>query len=261
MTEARPIVSARAESLLPVLVLLGGFALWEALSRAGVLSTLFFPAPSVVAATLVKLARSGSLGKHVGATLYRVILGFSIGGAAGLVVGLFMGWSRRIRLLLDPFVAILHPVPKISLLPLIMIALGIGETSKVAVVAVAAFFPMLVNTMTGVRQISPVYFEVADNYGAGRARTFWRVILPGSLPMALAGARIALNIALTLTIAVEIATAQRGLGAMVWLGWQTLRTEEVLASVFVTAAIGFSGSSLLVVLARRLAPWQTERPR
>jgi NitT/TauT family transport system permease protein len=172
-----------------------------------------------------------------------------------------MGASRRLRVIFDPFVAGLHPIPKLALLPLFMIMFGIGETSRVAAVAVASFFPMLINAMAGVRQISPIHFEVARNYGAGRLQILSRVMLPGSLPLVLAGTRLAANIALLITIAVEIAASDTGLGALVWLSWQVLRVEQLYATLFVIAILGVGLSAGLQWLARRLVPWMPEPDR
>jgi NitT/TauT family transport system permease protein len=249
----------RLEWWLPAAVVAVALTVWEWQARTGGLSALFFPAPSTIALTLVRLLTSGELAVNVGATLSRLFLGFALGGLPGLILGLAMGWSRRLRVVVDPFIAAAHPVPKIAVLPLIMIIFGIGESSKVVVVAVAVFFPMLINTMAGVRQISPIYFEVAQNYGAGLIKVFTRVVVPGSLPLVLTGARLALNVALLLTIAVELVAAQEGLGEMIWFAWQTLRTEELYASLIVIAALGISFNLLLQRLTVRLVPWQVER--
>ncbi len=253
------LVWPRREWWLPAVIVVVGLAGWEWQVRTGGLSALFFPAPSVIALTFVRLLTSGELAVNVGATLSRLLLGFALGGLPGLILGLAMGWSRRLRVVVDPFIAAAHPVPKISVLPLIMIIFGIGESSKVVVVAVAVFFPMLINTMAGVRQISPIYFEVAQNYGAGLFKVFTRVIVPGSLPLVLTGARLALNTALLLTIAVELVAAQEGLGAMIWFAWETLRTEELYASLAVIAALGISFNLILQRLTARLVTWQVER--
>jgi len=124
---------------------------------------------------------------------------------------------------------------------------------------VAVFFPMLINTMAGVRQISPIYFEVAKNYGASLFKVLTRVVVPGSLPLVLTGTRLALNTALVLTIAVEVVAAQEGLGEMIWFAWQTLRTEELYATLIVIAALGISFNLILQRLTARLVPWQVER--
>ncbi|MGQ9682398.1 MAG: ABC transporter permease [Anaerolineae bacterium] len=231
---------------------------WELAGRARWISALFFPAPSALLMTLARLMADGTLAANLSATLSRVLMGFVLGGIPGLLLGLAMGWSRRLRAIADPFVAAVHPLPKVAMLPLIMVIFGIGEAPKVVVIALAAFFPLLIDTMAGVRQINPIYFEVAKNYGAGVAKVFARVVLPGSLPLVLSGVRQSLNTALLLAIAVEMVSAQRGLGAMVWFGWETLRVEQIYVALAVTAALGVSSNVLLRGLAAFLAPWQVE---
>jgi NitT/TauT family transport system permease protein len=231
---------------------------WEALSRLGVLPRFFFPPPSFIAVTLKELAVSGELLQHAGATISRVVFGFLMGGIPAYLIGMWMGCSPSARRLIDPFVAALHPVPKISMLPIIMIVLGVGATSRTFVIALSTFFPMLINTMAGVRQIHPIYFEVAKNYGARRFQVLRKVVIPGSLPFVLAGARVALNVALSLTIAVELITADDGIGTMIWLAWQTLRIEDVYAGVVMSAVIGIGIRAVIQFLSARLVPWQVE---
>lgn len=246
------------EQQLPVAIIVAVLALWEWRARSGSISTLFFPAPSTIIQTFARLLASGELAIQLGATLSRLLLGFALGSAPGLIFGLTMGWSRRLRAVIDPFVAALHPIPKISLLPLIIIIFGIGETSKIVAVAVGSFFPMVINCMAGVLQISPTYFDVAKNYGAGPLKVFKRVILPGSLPLVLTGARISLNIALLITISVELVAAKKGLGAVIWFAWQTLRTEELYASLIVISALGIGFNLFLQRLKLRLVPWHED---
>jgi NitT/TauT family transport system permease protein len=246
-------------SWLPALIVAATLIAWEWAVRNGRLSALFFPAPSVVAMTIVRLLRSGVLVTHTRATLLRVVCGLVLGGVPGLLMGLAMGWWRPLREALDPLVAAVHPLPKIAVLPLIMIIFGIGESSKIVAIAVGTFFPMLINGMAGVRQISPIHFEVAENYGASRFKVLTRVVIPRSLPLVLVGARLALNIALLFTIAIELVSAREGLGEMIWLAWQTLRTEQLYASLAVIGALGIGFNLLLQFSARHLVPWHAER--
>jgi NitT/TauT family transport system permease protein len=228
---------------------------WELVSRAELISPVFFPPPTRVLAALATLAVDGRLWPHLGATLGRVLTGFACGGSVGLLAGLVMGRSRRARAVVEPIVAALHPVPKIALLPLAMLVFGLGEASKVALVAVATFFPMAINTEAGVRLLNPVHLEVARNYGAAGLRLYRRVILPGSLPMILTGVRLGLNLAFLLAVAVELAAGQTGLGRLVWFSWQTLRTEELYATLVVTALLGASFHQIVRALERRFVPW------
>jgi len=240
----------------PLLIGLAFFTAWEAASRLGWISALFFPPPSLILQTMAKLFANGELPANIAATLGRLFSGFLLGGVIGLSLGIAMGWSSALRQVADPLIAALHPVPKISMFPLIMIIFGIGALSKSIVVAIAAFFPMVINTMAGVRQLSPIYFEVAANYGASPWQVFRHVILPGSSPMILAGTRLALNLSLSITTSVELIVGRNGLGAMIWLSWQTLRIEELFAAIFCLALIGIGFRLLVNYLARKLVPWQ-----
>lgn len=249
----------------PGLTALAALAVWELLSRAGAISPLFFPAPSLIAVALWGMLVDGDLLANTGVTVARVVAGFAIGAGLGLLVGLAMGTSPRLGAQLDPWVAALHPTPKIAIFPLILVIFGIDEASKVTLAAVGAFFPMVINTVAGVRQISPIHFEVARSYGAGPLKLFTRVVLPGSMPLVLAGARLAINVAFMLTIAVELVAAQRGLGQMLWFAWQTLRVDEVYAVLVVTSGLGITMTLLIERFTRWAMPWRpgppTLRPR
>ncbi len=231
-------------------------AAWEAGSRAGLLSQLFLPAPSLVLSTLMDSFRDGEMGAHLGATLLRWAPGLAFGAVPGLLLGLAMGSLPRLRRAADPLVSAVHPLPKIALLPLVMIMFGIGEASRIIIVGIAVFFPMLLNTMAGVMQVSPLYLEVAENYGARLLTRFTRVVLPASLPMILTGLRLAANVALLLTITVEIVMAETGLGALVWLSWEVLRTELLYATLVVISVLGLAINGGLKLLTRSLVPWQ-----
>lgn len=250
----------RFEPWISALLVLVGLAVWEAMARAGKISVLFFPAPSSIFRTLFELSLNGKLVEATAATLGRLAIGFILGSIPGLILGLIMGWLPRVRAIADPVIAALHPIPKIAIFPLIMIIFGIGEASKIVAIAISAFFPVLINSMAGVRQISPVYFEVTKNYGASPWKTFTRVILPGSLPLVLTGARLAINVAMVIGIAVELSAAKEGLGVMVWFSWQTLRTEELYASLIIIGLLGFSINQILQHLSHRLAPWYDLQP-
>lgn len=232
----------------------------EVSSRAGLISGLMFPPPSRVFTTFASSIASGEMLGHLGATLGRVIPGLLLGAIPGLSLGLVMGRSTRLRRVVDPFVAAAHPIPKIALFPLFMLIFGLGDASKIAIVALAAFFPCLINAMAGARSISPLYLEVARSYGASPLQTFSRVLLPGSLPVALSGLRLAANVSIVVTIALELVAAERGLGSVVWLSWEILRVDLLYATILVTALLGIGLNALLAWMSRRLAPWAVAVP-
>lgn len=252
-------LGAKAEFFLPAFITLVFLVLWELSARRGWISTLFFPAPSVIFISAQHLIASGELAIDLNATLSRVLVGFVLGGLPGLILGLLMGWSTRLRALVDPFIAAIHPMPKISLFPLLIIFFGVGELSKVLLIGIGTFFPMLLNAMAGVRQISPIHFEVAQNYGASTFKLFTRIIAPGALPWVLGGTRLAFNIALLLTIAIEITNGRVGIGARIWLAWQTFRIEELYVTLASMAILGFVINLIINRTSQWLVPWRLER--
>ncbi len=253
-----PSLSGLTEKYASIVLVLVVLSIWEIMSRSGWISALFFPPPSKIIVNFLQLFNSKKIFEHLSITLFRLVAGCLIGGIPGLILGLAMGWSPRIRRVFDPIIAALHPMPKIAIFPLIMIIFGLGNASKIAAIAIASFFPMLINSMAGVQQINPVYLDVTKNFGAGVWKTFTRVIIPGSLPMILTGIRLSINVALLITIAVEWVSSKSGLGVLIWFAWQTLKIEELYASLIVIGLLGFLINSGLQLLTSYLSPWQEE---
>jgi len=246
----------RFEYILPVLSPIVILVAWEVAVRIGALKPLFFPPPSLIVQTFYKLVVIGELQSHLWPTLFRIFAGFTLGALPGLILGLSMGCSQKIRLIMDPVISALYPIPKIAILPLIMLVFGIGEVSKLVVVGIGSFLLVAINTMTGVRSINRIYFEVAKNFGAGGVKTFTKVVLPGSLPMIFAGMRIALGMSLLLVVAVEFSAANNGIGVMIWTAWETLRTEILYVGVMICALLGLFFSFVLRRIERQFMPWE-----
>ena len=241
-------------------VLLPGalLAAWELGGRAGLVPSLLAPVPSTIASGLVAMVREGALLPHVGATLARLAVGLGIGAAVGVSLGLAMGWLAALHRAVDPLVAALHPVPKIAIFPLLIVLLGIGEESKVAAIAMSAFFPSLLNAVAGVRAITPTQVDLARNYGAGPGAMLRRVLLPGSLPMVFTGLRIATSVAFLTAISVEMIAARTGLGALLWTSWQLFQVERVYAIIGVIGVLGMVNTAVIRRLRRRLVPWMPD---
>lgn len=233
--------------------------LWEAAVDFRWVTSAFLPSPSTIARATIHLTASGELPRHVYATLVRMFIGFFAGTILGMIIGLMMGWSKVVRAIFNPVVSIIYPLPKIALLPLIMLLVGIGEVPIIIIIGLGVFFPVLINCMAGVASIDPIYFDVAQNYGAGKFKTFTKVILPGSLPVALAGLRLALGMSLLLAVIVELSIATKGIGAMLWLSWQTFRIERIYVAIVVIAILGLLLNWLLGLVGRRLVPWREAR--
>jgi len=259
----------------PIFLLL----LWEFAAHVNWIDTRFFPAPSTILAALWGLVTNGNmLGKvwllprlvsegkwddvlnvfaqgDMWITLFRIFAGFLLGAIPGIILGVITGMNRSIRVAIDPLVSAIYVLPKIAIFPLIMLIFGLGETSKIITIGIASFFLIFVNTSVGVRDIDPIFFEAARNYGAKRWQMFWHVIIPGALPVIFAGLRLSLGTALIVIIAVEFVNAQHGLGYLVWLGWETLLTENMFAGLFVIMMLGVLFTSSLQFIEHRLMPW------
>jgi len=239
-------------------LVLGLLIIWEFLARLKLISPIIFPAPTLILSSFLKNLLIGKYNENVLISFSRVFFGFLIGGGAGMILGLLMGWSRRMRRVLDPIVAALHPIPKFALLPMVLIMFGLGESSRIVMVSIGAFFPMLINTMAGVVQVNPTYYDVVENYGASRFDTFWKVALPGSLPLIITGARLSLRSALTLTIGVEMVFGNNGLGSDLWLAWETMRMTDMYSTLIIVSVIGLGSNILLERLKNKLIPWHQE---
>lgn len=232
----------------------------EILVRSGADLGLFLPAPSVVLKALGEMVSDGTLAINLAATFARIAGGLFFGVSIGVSMGLAVGTSERLRHIVDPIVAALHPIPRLAFFPLLIVVFGLGESSKIAAVSLGAFFPMFLNTVAGVRAMSPMHLDLGRNYGADRRQVFLHVLLPGAMPLMLTGLRLSANTAFHGTIGVEMVGARTGLGAMLWLSWQTFRIDNLYALLVVIAAIGIGLVTLIRWISIRTAPWLVEKP-
>ncbi len=187
--------------------------IWELLVALGALDRRFFPAPSETLARLLELLQNGELTTATVITLRRMAVGFVLAAVPAVVIGLLMGANRMARIILGPLITALYPVPKIALVPMVVILLGIGETSKVAIVAISVFFLVVIHTMAGVLNVEQRYFDIARNNGARPWDLLTTVAIPASLPNILTGINLALGFALTVIVGTELLLPQGGLGA------------------------------------------------
>lgn len=249
----RGLTRERVVSILSPLALL---LLWEVLVRTRVLDVRFFPAPSQVVGTLVSLNLSGELPHDVLVSLARVAAGFALGASAGIALGLLMGVSRVIRAAVNPLVGTIYPIPKIAILPLVMLIFGLGEPSKYVIVAIGVFFLVLLNTAAGVMNIEKIYLDVGRNFGARRSDVLRTIALPGALPFIFTGLRLGWGTGLLLIVAAEFIAAKSGIGYLIWTSWQTFAVEEMYVGLITISALGLVSFALFDVLERWLIPWK-----
>jgi sulfonate transport system permease protein len=232
--------------------------LWELAARLALLSPRYFPPPTVVAATLAVDFAAGDLGTHTLVTLTRLALAFVVAAVPGVGLGLVMGMVRPVREAVEPYVALLFPVPKIALLPFLLILLGVGEPAFVLTGALSAFFQIVISTLVGVQTMDPRLLEVGRNYGARGVRLFRSVIVPAALPSIFTGLRLGLGLALVAIVAVEFIAARSGLGHLVYRHWQMLSTPSMYAAFALVGVLGLLATRGLEALQRRTLAWQTE---
>jgi len=246
----------RADRALAVLSPIALLAFWECLSRTGVLDARYVPAPSTVLGTLAAMTRTGELPYNVAVSVQRIVLGFLLGAVPAVALGLSMGLSRSVRAALMPLVSAIYPIPKIAVYPLIIFYLGIGEASKLSIVALSIFFLVLLNTMAGVLDLDEAYVRIARAYGARRFAVFATVALPGALPSIFTGLKLGMGFALIVIVGAELLGSDAGIGHLIWRAYQIFAIDVMFAGLLVTAALGWIATAALDWLERRVLPWR-----
>jgi NitT/TauT family transport system permease protein len=208
---------------------------WQLLLMAGLGDRRFIPAPSDIAVQFWQLLRSGELPWHTGVTLLRVIGGFLIGAVPAVAIGLLMAMFKPVRIFFDPLIAALFPIPKVALMPLLLLAFGFGDASKIALVAIAVFFPVIVNTYVGAANIDKIYWDVARNYGASEWVMFSIVL-----------------------VAAEFVATKSGIGYLIWNSWELLRVDVMFVGIVTIGFIGLIASALFQEIERKVIPWKAE---
>jgi ABC-type nitrate/sulfonate/bicarbonate transport system permease component len=246
------------ERLLYLISPIALIVVWQALLMLGIGDRRFVPAPTDIARRFVTLTASGELEWNVAVTLYRVFVGYFIGAVPAVAVGLLMAMFKPVRIFFDPLIAALFPIPKIALMPLLLLAFGFGDASKIALVAIAVFFPVVVNTYVGAANIEKIYWDVAKNYGASQVVMFRRIVFFGALPTIFAGLRIALAVSFIVLVASEFVATKSGIGYLIWNSWELLQVDVMFVGIVTIGVLGLITSVLFQELERWAVPWKTE---
>jgi NitT/TauT family transport system permease protein len=256
--EQARLAARRRERLMSIGSPLGLMLAWEIAAQAGFIDVRFFPAPSTIMVVLVRMIGTGELIEHILVSMQRITLGFLLGGIPAIILGVLMGISRPLRALVDPLIVATYPIPKSSLLPFILLIFGLGEMSKIVMVAIGVFFPVAINATAGVLQISTIYLDVGKSFKASRWDTFRTIALPGALPFIMTGVKLGAGLALILIAVAEMVGAKSGIGYMIWSAWETFAVAKMYVGLFVIALIGFAISFLLNEVERWLIRWKAD---
>jgi len=238
-----------------VLGTLAFFGAWEALSRSGLVNEVMLPAPSTIAQSGWSLLLTGELARHLGASLLRAVLGFVSGSVLAIALGVAMAQIPLLHAAINPLVQMFRAVPSLAFVPLAIFWFGIGETSKIFLIAWGVFFPVWVNTYIGVRDSNPLFHRAAASLGASGWRNFAFVVLPAALPFIIAGLRVSLSVALVVLVAAELAGAAFGVGYLIQMSQQVFRVDQMFVGLIVLGVMGFSADFLFERAVRRLFPW------
>jgi ABC-type nitrate/sulfonate/bicarbonate transport system permease component len=250
----------RRDVALGVVVPVALVVAWQLSADAGVIDTRIFSPPSEVLDSANRLISRGTLVTDVGATVGRMAAGYALGAAVGIAVGLMMGYFRAVRAMFSATFAAFYSMPKIAILPLLLIVFGLGETPKVLVVAITVFFVLQINTMAAVQNLDPRIVEAGRAYGATGMKLFRHVVLPGSLPTIFTGLRLAGGIALVVITATEFVASNNGLGHLIWNSWTLFQPEDMYVGLVTVALLGALVTGLVVGAERLAMPWK-RRPR
>ena len=231
---------------------------WQLVANARIYSILFLPGPWDVAQAFVKLFQTDDIWVDIATSGTEMGIGYGMAIVIGLVLGLLMGWYTRFQFALDPFVNFFYSTPRIVLIPLFILWWGIEMQPKIAVIFLGALFPIIINTMAGVRNTESALLRVARSFGASDALIFRRVVLPGSVPFILTGFRLGIGHALTGVVVAELIAAKHGVGQLIAISSQTFQTPRMLAGVILIACTGMLLTTILQRVENRFQSWRPQ---
>lgn len=249
MTRARPL----ALGILSFVVIV---AAWELVARAGWISTFFISRPTLIAEALAQGGRSGDLARSIAVTLREFAAGFGAAVAVGLVLGVLAGWFHTVEYAIDPFIWFVYSAPLIAFYPLFVLWLGLGPGTVIAISFLLSVTPITVNTLTGIRNVSPGLRLAARSFGARPHDMLWKVALPASVPMIVAGLRLGIGRALTGVVIAELFVPSGGLGSSIAYNGGLLRTTEMLASLVVIVVLGVVCTQSLSAVEAHFDSWR-----
>jgi NitT/TauT family transport system permease protein len=246
-----------AYRVLPALSVVLFIVLWEAAVRWRAIPPIILPPPTSIFRYLMAMIADGSLPLNLAITFLRILAGFAVAGLLGVMLGVVMGMSRLISRILDPWIAALYPLPKISLIPLLIIWLGTGETYILTISAITAFFPVVISTYSGIRQTDQGLVKAARDLGANERQVQMKVVIPAALPSISAGLQLGMGVTIILVVAAEMigGSNQSGMGYLLVHYGQVMETEKVFASLLVLAVFGGIIMKTQAAIDRLLAPW------
>ncbi|MFC9550399.1 ABC transporter permease [Rhodococcus sp. NPDC056960] len=242
--------------LKPSIAIVVFLALWEIAPRVGLVDEVFLPPFSTVVEAFADLVGSGELWQHVSASLSRALIGFFVAVVIAIPLGIAIAWYRPVSDFLNPILELFRNTAALALLPVFILILGIGEESKIALVIYACTFPILLNTISGVRTVDPLLIKSASSLGLSPVRLFQKVVLPAAVPTIFTGIRMAAASSILVLIAAEMVGAKAGLGYLITASQFNFQIPNMYAGIVAISVLGLSLNAVLVLIERRLSRWR-----
>ncbi len=234
-------------------------AIWATVSYSGFRSSRVFAPPARVLTAFEERAESGQLWVHVWASVFRVLVGFSLAFVAAIPTAFLMGWYKPFREIVQPWLRFIRCIPPLAFIPLVIVGAGVGESAKIIVIFIAAFLVMVISISGGVVNVDNTLIKAARLLGSNDRTIFLKVVIPASTPYILVGARLGLSSSLTTLIAAELTGAQRGLGQMIQEAANYFRMDVVLMGIIIIGVVGLLLEKIVGIAERRLTAWQETR--
>lgn len=242
-----------SKALSPMVVII----IWEFVCRMKLVDPIFLPAPSAILKQFVLMIMTGEIFIHIGYSMGRMLLGFSLACVVGVLLGVAMAWFALIDRIFEPLIDFIRPVSPLAILPLAILWLGIGNASKVFIIFYGALFPIVLNTYAGVKGVDKVVVDAAKTLGATKAELLFKVAIPSALPIILTGIRISSAIAMIVVVASEMVAATAGLGYLILTAEQIYETPEMFVGILCISILGFGLDRLIKYIQRKIT-WYTE---
>ncbi|AXW64130.1 ABC transporter permease (plasmid) [Ralstonia solanacearum] len=252
----RKLVSRLGDRAFGLAGIVSFLVLWELVPRLGIVSEAYLSPPSQVVDAIWQLAHSGALLKHLAASLQRSLWGLFLAIVLGVTLGLLMGWFTRFEAIVDPILQLFRQTSAFALFPVFILFLGIGESSKVAIIFWASFWPVLLSTIGGVRQVDKLLVHSARSMGASNLFVFRKVVLPAATPSIFTGIRLAGTYCVTALVAAEMIGAHSGLGFLTLNSQEVFQIPTMYAGILLLALLGLLLNTILALIERRLTRWR-----
>lgn len=254
MSELSSFKNRLREAIIPTIILLSLICIWEIISRAGIF-VYIMPPFSLILIRLIQMLVNGQLTEHIVASLIRSFMGFALAATLGVSLGIILGWSRRIYKILESPIELFRPIPSIALIPLAILWFGIGEASKIFIIAFACFWPILMNTIYGVRGIDDYMIKSAKSMNAKTDDLLFKVAVPAASPYIFGGLRISLAMSFILLIGSEMVAAQNGLGFLILLFEETFRIKEMYGVLILIVLLAYLSNRILLKIEDHYIAW------